>query len=143
MIILQDCREKKGQHNLVESALKEKGYSLKRVRLNVGDYMFPNGKTSIDLKKNCDELASDLYRDKLAFNKKYKKCLQDGIKLIVLVEEEIKSMQDLVNWKSKHSRINGSYLVEMIHTIKVSYGVRFVFCSPNKTPLRLLELLKE
>lgn len=144
MIILQDCREKKGQHNLVESTLKEKGYSLKRVRLNVGDYMFPNGKVSVDLKSGgVEELASDLYRDKLAFNKKYKKCLQDGIKLIVLVEEEIKSMQDLVNWKSKHSRINGSYLVEMIHTIKVSYGVRFVFCSPNKTPLRLLELLKE
>lgn len=144
MIILQDHREKKGQHNLVESTLKEKGYSLKRVRLNVGDYMFPNGKVSVDLKSGgVEELASDLYRDKLAFNKKYKKCLQDGIKLIVLVEEEIKSMQDLVNWKSKHSRINGSYLVEMIHTIKVSYGVRFVFCSPNKTPLRLLELLKE
>ena len=144
MIILQDCREKKGQHNLVESTLKEKGYSLKRVRLNVGDYMFPNGKVSVDLKSGgVEELASDLYRDKLAFNKKYKKCLLDGIKLIVLVEEEIKSMQDLVNWKSKHSRINGSYLVEMIHTIKVSYGVRFVFCSPNKTPLRLLELLKE
>lgn len=143
MIILQDCREKKGQHDLVESELKKQGYTLRRVRLNVGDYMFPNGKTSIDLKKNCEELAIDLHRDKLALNKKYKKCLKDGIKLIVLIEQPIKDLNDLLKWKSRHSRINGSYLVEMIHTIKVSYGVRFVFCSPQKTAQKLLELLKE
>lgn len=144
MIILQDCREKKGQHDLVESELKKQGYTLRRVRLNVGDYMFPNGKTSIDLKSGgVEELASDLHRDKLALNKKYKKCLKDGIKLIVLIEQPIKDINDLLKWKSKHSRINGSYLVEMIHTIKVSYGVRFVFCSPQKTAQKLLELLEE
>ena len=105
--------------------------------------MFPDGKISVDTKQDIEELASDLHRDKLALNKKYKKCLKDGIKLIVLIEQPIKDINDLLKWKSKHSRINGSYLVEMIHTIKVSYGVRFVFCSPQKTAQKLLELLKE
>ena len=141
LTILQDHREKKGKHDLVEQYLKQQGITLRRVRLNVGDYMFPNGKVSCDLKKDCEELASDLYRDKLAFNKKYKKCLKDGIKLIVLVEEPIKDLTELVAWKSKHSRINGRFLLDMIHTIQVSYGVKFVFCDKNDTPIKLLELL--
>lgn len=142
MVILQDHREKVGQHDLVESELKSQGYTLHRVRLNVGDYMFPNGKISVDLKKDCEELASDLHRDKLALNKKYKKCLQDGIKLVVLVEEEMPTLNDLLSWKSKHSRINGAYLFEMMRAVKLSYGVRFAFCSPKKTAQTLLKELK-
>lgn len=141
LIILQDHREKKGKHDLVEQYLKQQGITLRRVRLNVGDYMFPNGEISCDLKKDCEELASDLYRDKLAFNKKYKKCLKDGIQLIVLVEEKVNNLNELVAWKSKHSRINGRLLLDMIHTIQVSYGVKFVFCDKNDTPIKLLELL--
>lgn len=142
MIILQDHREKKGHHTAVEKYLKEQGYSLLRVRLNVGDYMFPNGTKSVDLKKNLEELASDLHKDRLAYNKKYKKCYQDKIQLFVLVEEKVNSLDEIARWKSKHSRINGAYLLEMIHTIKVSYGVRFVFCSPKETAQMLLHILK-
>lgn len=127
----------------MESELKQQGFTLHRVKLSVGDYMFPNGNISIDLKKDCEELASDLHRDKLEFHKKYKKCLKEKIKLVVLVEQEINNLTELLSWKSKHSRINGSYLVEMIRTVKLSYGVRFVFCSPKKTAQKLLELLKE
>lgn len=141
MEILQDHREKKGQHDLVEQYLKQKGITLRRVRLNVGDYMFPNGKVSIDLKKDLDELASDLYRDKKEFNKKYKKCLQDGIKLIVLVEERVLNLNDLISWKSAHSRLNGRYLLDMIYTIQVSYGVKFMFCDKKETGKKILELL--
>ena len=142
LIILQDHREKKGKHDLVEQYLKQKGITLHRVRLNVGDYMFPNGEVSVDLKSGgLEELANDLYTDKLAFNKKYKKCLKDGIKLIVLVEEKVNNLNELVAWKSKHSRINGRLLLDMIHTIQVSYGVKFVFCDKNDTPIKLLQLL--
>ena len=67
--------------------------------------------------------------------------LKDGIKLIVLVEEKVNNLNKLVAWKSKHSRINGRLLLDMIHTIQVSYGVKFVFCDKNDTPIKLLELL--
>lgn len=142
MVILQDHREKKDQHDLVECYLKDMGYTLQRVRLNVGDYMFPNGTISVDLKKDLEELASDLYRDKKDFNKKYKKCLQDGIKLVVLVEERLNGTDNLISWKSKHSNINGRYLLELIHEVKISYGVRFVFCDKEKTGEILLKILK-
>lgn len=143
MIILQDHREKCGHHNLVEKHLKDNGYEIKRVRLQVGDYMFPNGNTSVDLKQNITELATDLQQDSLFFNKKYKKCLKYGIKLVVLVEEWVDSINSLTKWKSSYSRINGQYLVSLIYNLKISYGVRFVFCNKNQTGEKLLELLNE
>lgn len=143
MIIYQDHREKHGQHNLVEQHLIKQGYTIKRVRLNVGDYMFPSGGVSVDLKADIEELASDLHRDKLALNKKYKKCYHDKIKLVVLIEQKVSTLNELMSWKSNHSKITGRYLVELMHNLKVSYGVRFVFCTPKETPTKLLELLKE
>ena len=143
MVILQDCREKRNKHDNVETYLKEQGYDIKRVKLNVGDYMFPHGKTSVDLKKDCSELANDLYRDKKALNKKYKKCLQYGIRLVVLIEEPINGLESLRNWTSPYTRINGSYLANLIHLAQVSYGIGFVFCSPQKTAQTLLKILKE
>lgn len=154
LIMVQDAREKKNYHNNIEDYCKKINLPIIRKRLNVGDYrlatisenneiIFINN-ISVDVKGvgGLEELASDLYTDKLAFNKKYKKCLKDGIKLIVLVEEPIKDLNELVAWKSKHSRINGRLLLDMIHTIQVSYGVKFVFCDKKNTGETLLKLLK-
>ena len=143
MILIEDSRNKIGKHNNIFKYCKEHGIEIQRKVLNVGDYMLPQGTTAVDTKADIEELASDLHRDKLALNKKYKKCLQDGIKLVVLVEEEMPTLNDLLSWKSKHSRINGAYLFEMMRAVKLSYGVRFAFCSPKKTAQKLLELLKE
>lgn len=143
MIILQDHREKVGKHNNVEQYFDKQGIVRHRCRLEVGDYMFPNGKVSVDLKASIEELASDLYRDNKELNKKYKKCFHSGIKLIVLIEEDINSMEELLEWKSKHSKINGRFLVYLIHTLQISYGIRFIFCNPQDTGAKILELLKE
>jgi hypothetical protein len=142
MVLLQDCREKKGHHDSVEWYCKTHNITLRRVRLNVGDYMFEGGKVSVDTKKNVAELANDLYRDKLAFNKKYKKCFKDGIKLIVLVEEKISSLKQLMAWDSKYTKIKGNFLVEMINDLRVSYGVRFCFCDKTDTGSLVISLLK-
>lgn len=141
MVLLQDFREKNGHHSNIENYCKENGIQIKRVRLNVGDYMFPNGKVSVDLKRDLSELASDLHRDRLEFNKKYKKCYHDNIRLIVLIEEPITKMSDIISWKSKHSRINGKYLFDMMYDLKLSYGIEFKFCSRNETASVVMDLL--
>lgn len=144
MIILQDHREKVGKHNNVEQYFEAQGIVRHRCRLEVGDYMFPNGKVSVDIKSGgLEELANDLYRDKKDLNKKYKKCLHDKIKLIVLIEEPIKDISELKSWQSKHSKINGRLLIDLMHTLQISYGIRFIFCHPNDTGAKILELLKE
>lgn len=142
-IILQDHREKIGKHNNVEQYFEEQGIVRQRCRLDVGDYMFPNGTKSIDLKKDLEELASDLFRDGKELDKKYKKCYKNKIKLIVLTEEPIKDIKELMAWKSKHSKLNGRILIDIIHTLRVAYGIRFIFCHPNDTGAKILELLKE
>lgn len=143
MILIEDTRNKIGKHNNIFAYCKKNNIEIRRQVLNVGDYMLPNGKIAIDTKKNILELANDLYSDKLAFNKKYKKCLKEGIKLIVLTEEKPNSRENLVSWKLEHTRINGKYLCDMMFTIELSYGVQFVFCDKKDTAKILFELLKE
>ena len=130
-------------HLNIEKYCEENGIQLKRVRLNVGDYMFPNGKVSVDLKRDLSELASDLHRDRLEFNKKYKKCYHDNIKLIVLVEQPITKMSEILSWESKHSRISGKYLFDMMYDLKISYGIEFKFCSRNETASVVMDLLSK
>lgn len=104
--------------------------------------MFPGGKISVDIKQNCEELANDLYTDMKNFNKKYKKCYEQKIQLWVLIEEKMSNIDELSNWKSKHSRIDGRLLINMIHRLRVSYGVRFKFASKQDSPTILLKILE-
>ena len=143
MILIQDCREKHGHHSEIENYCREHNITIIRKQLNVGDYMFPGGKVSIDTKQSLLELANDLYRDKLEFNKKYRKCWQDKVKLIVLVQEPIESLNDLIKWKSPHTKINGRMLLELINTVRLSYGLEFRFCDKKNVGETIIRLLSE
>jgi ERCC4-type nuclease len=153
--MVQDAREKRNYHNNIEDYCKKINLPIIRKRLEVGDYRLANidengniefiNNISVDVKGvgGLEELASDLYRDSKELNKKYKKCFHSGIKLIVLIQEDINCMDELLEWKSKHSKINGRFLVYLIHTLQISYGIRFIFCNPQDTGAKILELLKE
>ena len=152
MLIIQDQREKHGHHNLIENYCKTNEIPLMRKRLEVGDYMLgeikcgkvvPIGKRSVDTKQSIDETASDLYRDKVAFNKKYKKCLDNGIELYVLVEQEITSLNDILSWSSPHSKVSGKMLYDMIDRVRKSYGVKFVFCRKENVAQTIINILCE
>lgn len=155
LIIVQDAREKRGKHNNILNYCKKINLPIVRKMLNVGDYRLANideqgniafiNNISVDIKGigGLAELANDLYRDKLAFNKKYKKCLKDGIKLIVLVEEPIKSKEDLVKWESPHGKINGRLLLDLMRRVELSYGIKFYFCDKKDTGKYLVKLLSE
>lgn len=150
---MQDCREKSGKHQNITNYCAKIGLPIVRKRLNVGDYrlaeMDENGgltyvnNIAVDVKGlGRQELASDLYRDKLAFNKKYKKCLADGIKLIVLVEEPIKSLSEIVKWKPQHGKISGRMLLDLINVVRVSYGCDFRFCDKKNVGESVIALLQ-
>lgn len=142
MILICDTRQKKGQHLNIERYCSEHNITMIPQCLNVGDYMLENGTIAVDTKQTIDELAHDLFRDKCAFYKKYKKCYKNGIKLIVLIEERISCVENILKWKSQHSKITGQFLVEMINDVKVSYGVEFYFCDKKDTGRYLIKLLK-
>lgn len=153
MLIIQDQREKHGHHNNIEEYCKQHDIPIIRKRLEVGDYMLgtiengrvkPIGKRSVDVKSlGASELAKDLYQDKKSFNKKYKKCYEQGIELYVLVEQEIKSLNDILSWSSPHSKISGKMLYDMIDRVRKSYGVKFVFCRKENVAQTIINILCE
>jgi hypothetical protein len=151
MLIIQDQREKHGHHNNIEEYCKQHDIPIIRKRLEVGDYMLgtiengrvkPIGKRSIDVKSGAlEETAKDLYQDKVNFNRKYRKCLDNGIELYVLVEQEIKSLNDILSWSSPHSKISGKMLYDMIDRVRKSYGVKFVFCKKEDVGRMVIDIL--
>ena len=78
-----------------------------------------------------------------AFNKKYRKCYEQGIKLWVLVEEKINTLDELADWHNAHTKVNGRMLIDMMHRLKVSYGVRFKFASKHESPKILIDILNK
>ncbi len=153
MILIQDQREKRGKHDNIEHYCRKISLPIIRKRLDVGDYMLADydsnggivfrGNISVDIKGGgLLELANDLYRDKKQFNKKYKKCYYNNIHLIVLIEENnIKSIDDLIEWKDERTRITGRYIYDLMKTLELSYGVKFVFCEKSKCGEKLIKIL--
>ena len=153
LIMVQDAREKKSKHDNIENYCREHNIPIVRKMLDVGDYRLAtiNNKGQIEYINNraldtkgggALELANDLYRDKLQFNKKYKKCYNQGIELYVLVEQEIKSLNDILSWSSPHSKISGRMLYDMIDRVRKSYGVKFVFCKKENVAQTIINILQ-
>ena len=143
MILLCDTRQKENKHKNIERYCRDNNITMIQQCLDVGDYMFPDGTIAVDTKKDVLELANDLYRDMKAFNKKYKKCYEKGIELWVLIEEKINNLNELANWRNSHTKVNGRLLIDMMHRLKVSYGVRFKFASKHESPKILIEILNK
>ena len=154
IFLIQDTREKISHHNNIENYCKRIKLPILKKKLDVGDYRLANidekqnitfiNNVSVDIKGGgLLELGNDLYRDMKAFNKKYKKCYEQGIELWVLIEEKINNLNELANWRNSHTKVNGRLLIDMIHRLKVSYGVRFKFASKHESPKILIEILNK
>ena len=151
MILIEDTRQQKGKHNNVHKYCDSQGIEIYPLTLTVGDYMLgevqngkvvPIGKRAIDTKFALIELAGDLSKDEQALDKKYRKCYEQGIKLIVLIEEPFGSIQEIASWKNPHGFVNGRKLLDKMHRLKMMYGIDFMFCDKNRTGETLIKLLK-
>ena len=151
MILIEDTRQQKGKHNNVHKYCDSQGIEIYPLTLTVGDYMLgevqngkvvPIGKCAIDTSLGLIELANDLSKDEQALNKKYRKCYEQGIKLIVLIEEPFGSIQEIANWKNPHGFVNGRKLLDKMHRLKMMYGIDFMFCDKKRTGETLIKLLK-
>lgn len=151
MILIEDTRQQKGKHNNVHKYCDSQGIEIYPLTLTVGDYMLgevqndkvvPIGNRAIDTKFALIELAGDLSKDEQALDKKYRKCYEQGIKLIVLIEEPFGSIQEIASWKNPHGFVNGRKLLDKMHRLKMMYGIDFMFCDKKRTGETLIKLLK-
>lgn len=111
---------------------------------------------TVDTKKDIQELCGDIcgkshdrFRDEciLAQN--------NGIKLYILVENRdgIQKLEDLPKWKNPRLYIRkngvqlypratkGVSLMKSCWTMRTKYGVEFLFCTPEESAEKVLELL--
>lgn len=142
MILYEDTRQKKEKHNNVLKFCRENGITLVQKCLQIGDYMFPDGDIAVDTKANIGELAADLYKDRKAYGKKYKKGVKAKIRLVVLIEEPLANLNDIVTWQSKHSNIKGRYLLTLIDEARYCYNINFYFCNKEQTGEMIINLLE-
>lgn len=151
MILIEDTRQQKGKHKNVHKYCDSQGIEIYPLTLVVGDYMLgerhedvvvPIGGVSVDTKQDMVECATDLTKDEQALNKKYRKCYEQGIKLIVLIEEPFGSIQEIASWKNPHGFVNGRKLLDKMHRLKMMYGIDFMFCDKKRTGEMLIKLLK-
>lgn len=145
MIIYADTRQKDGKHTKKHEQIEKLGYTLEHKALSIGDYML-EGKDniSIDTKQNLDEIASNVFDESGRFMREVRKAYQNKVKLIVLIEQggKIKSIEDVPQWNSKHSKITGRGLSNRLFRIHVAYGTEFLFCDKRVTGKRIVELLE-
>ena len=145
MIIYQDTRQQKGKHRNIESYFSRNGIDVVNVKLDVGDYMTPdNPNITVDTKYGLDELAKNLTNraDHARFMREVRRAYAARITLIVLVEQRgIKTPNDVLRWRSKHSPVTGAALVREMFRIQMSYGVKFLFCDKLSTGRMIMEIL--
>lgn len=143
MILTEDTRQQKSKHLNIHNYCKRAGIEIVSKCLSVGDYMLAGNDTvSVDTKQDLTELACDLQADEKALNKKYRKCYEQKIMLIVLIEDGAYSCTaDIAKWRNPYGKVSGWQLMQKVHRLEVSYGIKFRFCSKEKTGETLIKLL--
>lgn len=155
MVLFEDVRNKPGKHKNIHEYCDRQGIKIVRQCLNVGDYMLGGpefggikGDVVVDTKSGVPELAMDCFQDHIRFRNECERAQEQGIKLIVLIEEVLPGGR-LSNWKSPLGRdglpkykFDPAILRKVMITMQQRYGVLFFFCDGRSTGKVLIEHLK-
>ena len=143
-LIIVDTREQKGKNQHVLDAFDAAGVKWARIKLDTGDYMVPGGRVTVDRKYGLEEIAGNLCSKDRRFWREARRAHDDDLQLIVLVEtddEEIRCIEDVKTWQSKHSRVTGANLAMQMFRLHMAYGIEFLFCRHEDAGTRIMELL--
>lgn len=149
MVFIHDTRDKATKHRNVDEYLIEQGHKVVRSKLFVGDVSLLNDQsTSIDLKRNLQEVAVNVGQDHARFKRELERAQEYGIHLIFLVEHggSIKTLEDVQNWvnprlKEHPLALTGPRLYRIMLTMQNKYGIEWLFCDKRNTGKRIIELL--
>ena len=147
-----------GKHKNIETYCKRNGIEIVRQCLSVGDYMLDpvNGKVSVDTKFSIMELSKDIMsRDHVRFRSELIRAQEQGIQLVVLIEEippygKIDLWQ-IPRWTSSNqfhrygepmTKVDPRALRKAMLTMCRKYGVIFEFCTRRQSPARVIKILK-
>jgi len=145
-IIIVDTREK--GHKSIIKYFEDNKIDYITSKLDYGDYkLYKNNSVVIDRKNNLLELAGNLCHtlEHQRINREIARAKEDGCKdfIFLIAESKIKSLEDIKNWSSPHTKVKGETLLKIMVTMKNKYGVRFIICPRREMPKKIIELLKK
>lgn len=153
MVILQDTREKEGKKDHILKVWERQGFRVVRTKLNYGDYMiYGKEYISVDLKQDVMEIVGNITKQHTRFRKELENAQIHGVKLIVLIEEPLKSIYSLQYWKSpiwKYGKnkgkpitqMKGETILKILLSLQQKYGCLFMFCDKKDSANKILEIL--
>lgn len=172
MLILEDTRNQESKHRIKHEYFKKNGIDFRRTKLYVGDYTLPtNQSRCVDTKFSILEICADVCsKDHARFIREIERAKEIGVTLYVLVENKdgVKDFETLSKWinprflrwkkitsahkngkmlqvpMSKIPPTNGGTLCKALQTIEAEHdNVKFLFCTPEESARRVVELLTE
>ena len=169
LTIIEDTINKEGLHDRKREYFEEHGIKVVRSKLPAADYaLLTDMSRVIDTKRNLQELVGNLIQDHERFRREADFCKDNGIELIVLVEEfGMTRLEDVLRWKNprltRYKKIqwmhqHGKWASvplkgkpptsnETLYKIMKSFGeahnVRWEFCSAKDAGAKVIELLTE
>jgi len=145
-IIIVDTREK--GHKSIIKYFQEHDIDYIVSKLDYGDYMlYKDNSVVIDRKDSLLELAGNLCHtnEHERIKREIARAKEDGCKdfIFLIAESKIKSVEDIKNWSSPHTKVVGSTLLKIMQTMKQKYGVRFIIVSRKDMPKKIIDLLTQ
>lgn len=143
-LLIVDSREK--GHKSILKYFDEHNIDYITSKLDYGDYkIYKDNSVVIDRKDNLTELAHNLCSttEHERIRKEIQRSKDDGCKdfIFLISESKIKSVEDIKNWSSPHTKVKGSVLLKIMITMKNKYGVRFIIVPRAKMGEKIIEIL--
>ena len=170
MILLEDTRNGIEKHDLKHKYFEENGIEVRRTKLYCGDYTLPTDQSvCVDSKRSIEEICQNVCgKEHDRFRRECERAQEAGIKLIILIENRgwvmksgntnivcptILDLSELHLWINKRLFIRrngkqlypkatkGATLMKACYTMQKKYGCEFVFCTPEESGKKIVELL--
>lgn len=143
-LIVVDTREKCNKKILEYFDKVGQDYIISK--LDTGDYMlFKHFKTIVDKKDGLLELSHNLCNslDHARLNREIERAKELGCEnfIFLIQDSKIKSVEDIKNWSSSHTKVKGETLLKIMVTMKQRYGVRFIICPRKDMGKKIISLL--
>lgn len=144
-LIIVDTREK--GHKKILEYFDKIGQDYIVSKLDAGDYMlYKNYTTIIDKKDGLLELSGNLCQTKEheRIKREIARARELGCDnfIFLIQDSKIKSIEDIKNWSSPHTKVKGATLLKIMSTMRKRYGVRFIICEKKRMGEMIIKLLE-
>lgn len=143
-LIVVDTREK--GHKKILEYFDKVGQDYIVSKLDAGDYvLYKNYTTIIDKKDGLLELSGNLCntQEHKRIKREITRAEELGCEnfIFLIQDSKIKSLEDIKNWTSPHTKVRGEILLKIMSTMAKKYGVKFIIVPKKDMGKKIIELL--